>query len=109
MSASDDGDGDIGHWVKEIERQLCAAAPKRRRRRNWRRLTEEEGGTVKRAIDLDRLIGDWTADKRERAKEERDSFLPSHTAHITIKDRREKGGLFPLFPGEPCKFHAAQV
>ena len=70
---------------------------------------KEEGGTVKRAIDLDRLIGDWTADKRERRKNEIPSFPVSHTAHITIKDRREKGGLFPLFPGEPCKFHAAQV
>ena len=44
MSATDDDD-DIGHWVKEIERLLCAAV-KRRKRKNWRRLTEEEGSSL---------------------------------------------------------------
>ena len=60
--------------------------------------TEEEGGTVKRAIDLDRLIGDWTADKRERAKEERDSFLPSfpHSTHHYKRQKRERRTLSPL-------------
>ena len=42
---------------------------------------EEEEGTVQRAIDLDRLIADWTADKK---KEGRRTRFP--VPHITIND-----------------------
>ena len=80
MSATDDGDGDIGHWVKEIERQLCAAAVKRRRR-NWRRLRRREGLSNERSTSTDSLAIGRPIKGSERRKNEIPSFLPTqHTS-----------------------------
>ena len=68
----DDDDDDIGHWVKEIERLLCEAGSGGAK---WRGRLK---GTVERAIDLDRLIADWTADKGRKEGGGRARFRPTH-------------------------------